>query len=313
MANPWVLPQPAPQEASAEQPPRASGEAGDGSGQFPIGSAAGWRPDPVIEGQLRLWDGKHWTQHVRTHDPVVAAAVAAPPIRSNESLRAWALMAQLTLGLWIAVSAIAMLWQIATLNTLQVWSLQPGEPHDTEARSILQTAILIVIAQLLVFVVNLVFLFVWIGVARNDRYMNRSLLRGSTWGTIVGWLVPFVRVHVTWRSLTDLWAGSDPQRAKLGPGSASRAIPPLVLTYVILRFFPTWVVALAVARTREALGTVDLLRDWIFALIVTTAILIAANVCLIVIITRITDQLRGRGTAPGTIAVSPISASFTRA
>ncbi len=315
MTDPWVLPQASAPAARAGEPgpPAFPTAAADGSERFPIGSEAGWRADPTVPGQLRLWDGKHWTDHVRSLELESDQARPLGSIRTNTSLRAWALMAQLTLGLWIAVSCIAMLWQIATLNTLEVWSLQPGDLHEGEARDLLRQTILIVVAQLLVHVVSVAFLLVWIGVARNDRYINKALLRGSTGGAVIGWLIIFLRVKISRQTLTDLWHASNPARAGDGPRAGSRATPPLVLAYWLLRFFTPWVVLVVLLRARDAIGTVDRLRDSIFGLILGTGFLVAATVCLIVVITRVTDQLRGRAASPDPRAAAPISASFTRA
>lgn len=308
MSDAWALP-----ETSGAVAPTGPAATPAEPERFPMGSEAGWRPDPTVPGQLRLWDGRHWTDHVRSLE--VAAETAARPlgsVRTNTATRAWALMAQLTLGLWIVVSCVAMLWQIATLNTLEIWSLQPGDLHETEARDLLRQTILIVVAQILVHVVSVSFLLVWIGVARADRYVNRALLRGSTGGAVIGWLIPFVRVRLSRRTLTDLWHASNPANAGDGPRSAVRATPPLVLSYWLLRFFAPLVVLAVLLRSRDALGTVDRLRDSIFALVLGTGFLVAATVCLILVITRVTDQLRGRSAAPDTRAAPPVSASFTR-
>lgn len=308
MSDPWVLP-----EASPEGAPAVPGT----SDRFPMGSEAGWRPDPTVPGQLRLWDGRHWTDHVRSVEAEATGRDGSSrplgSMRTNTAVRAWALMAQLTLGLWVAVSCVAMLWQIATLNTLEIWSLQPGDLHETEARDLLRQMILIVVAQVIVHVVSVGFLLVWIGVARADRHLNHALLRGSTAGAVVGWLIPFLRVRISRRTLTDLWHASNPARAADGSRTGSRATPPLVLAYWLLRFFAPLVVVVVLLRARDAIGTVDRLRDTIFALILGTGFLVAATVCLIVVITRVTDQLRGRATVPDTRAAPPISASFTRA
>ena len=56
----------------------------------------------------------------------------------------------------------------------------------------------------------------------------------------------------------------------------------------------------------------DELRDLIFAFIVSDRPRIAATVCLILIITRVTDHLRGRAPAAGAETARPIAAQFTR-
>ena len=94
----------------------------------------------------------------------------------------------------------------------------------------LRTMILIGIALLAVWFFAAIFQLVWIGVARNDRHMNRALIRGSTPGTVIGWFVPLVRIRVAWRTLTDLYQASDPRRIGHGPATASRAAPPIVIT-----------------------------------------------------------------------------------
>ncbi len=297
MSDPWTPP---------------TGETPDAPTYFPHGTEAGWRPDPNVAGQLRLWDGRHWTEHVRPLDPVAEARKAAPPPRANEGVRAWALIAQLMLALKIVASCTALLWGIATLNTLQIWSLQPGDVHEDEARAVVHTMILIAIALVAVWLFAAVFQLVWIAVARNDRHMNRALLRGSTVGTVIGWFVPLVRIRIAWRTLTDLYQASDPRRAGHGPATASRAAPPIVIAYCILRFFPSLVVSLALFRIREALGSVDELRDLIFAFIATTVLDVATTICLILVITRVTDHLRGRATAAGVETVRPVAAQFTR-
>jgi hypothetical protein len=285
---------------------------------FPHGTDAGWRPDPNVGGQLRLWDGRHWTEHVRPLDPEAEARKAAPPIRTNEGVRAWALIAQLMLALKVFASCTAMLWGIVTLNSIQIWTLQPGGLHEDEARAVLRTMILIFLALLGVWLFSAIFQLVWVAVARNDRHMNRALLRGSLVGTMVGWFVPLYRFRVVWRTLTDLWQGSDPRRAGHGPTTASRAAPPLVISYFVLMllrgttvFAPSLVLSLALLRIQQALGTVDHLRDGIFLFIAMTALDVAATVCLILIITWVTDNLRGR-TAPGTTTAKPLGAQFTR-
>jgi len=226
MTDPWVLPQASAPAARAGEPgaPAFPTAAADGSERFPIGSEAGWRADPTVPGQLRLWDGKHWTDHVRSLELESDQARPLGSIRTNTSLRAWALMAQLTLGLWIAVSCIAMLWQIATLNTLEVWSLQPGDLHEGEARDLLRQTILIVVAQLLVHVVSVAFLLVWIGVARNDRYINKALLRGSTGGAVIGWLIIFLRVKISHRRSPT--CGTRPTRLGRATGHVPSHEPP---------------------------------------------------------------------------------------
>ena len=184
MTDPWTLPQASPafgsqpeadEEVTFGEPaaPYVGELPPDIATHFPHGSEAGWRPDPNIAGQLRLWDGRHWTEHVRPLDPVVEAQKAAPPVRTNEGVRAWALIAQLMLALSILASCVSLLWWIATLNTLQIWSLQPGDVHESEARSLLRTMILIILALLLVVFLSWVFVMVWVGVARNDRHMNK--------------------------------------------------------------------------------------------------------------------------------------------
>lgn len=286
---------------------------------FPHGTDAGWRPDPNVAGQLRLWDGRHWTEHVRPLDPEAEARKAAPPIRTNEGVRAWALIAQIMLALKIVASCTALLWGIVTLNSIEIWSLQPGSFHEDEARAVLRTMILIFIALLGVWLFSAIFQLVWIAVARNDRHMNRALLRGSLVGTIVGWFIPLLRFRIVWRTLTDLWQGSDPRRAGHGPSTASRAAPPMVIAYfvlILLRgttiFAPSIVLSLAMLRVQEALGTVDNLRDAVLLFIAMTALDIAATVVLILIITRVTDNLRGRAPAPGTTTAKPLGAQFTR-
>jgi hypothetical protein len=323
MTDPWTLPQASPAFGSPHEAedavsfgepaaPYAGELPPDIATHFPHGSEAGWRPDPNVAGQLRLWDGRHWTEHVRPLDPVVEAQRAAPPVRTNEGVRAWALIAQLMLSLKVLSSCVALLWGIVTLNTIQIWTLQPGDLHEDEARSVLRTMILIGIALLAVWLLAAVFQLVWIAVARNDRHMNRALVRGSTPGTIIGWFVPLFRIRVAWRTLTDLYQASDPRRVGHGPTTASRAAPPIVITYCLLRFFPSILISLALFRIREALGSVDQLRDLIFAFIATTALDVAATVCLILIITKVTDNLRGRAPAPGTETVKPMGAQFTR-
>jgi hypothetical protein len=323
MTDPWTLPEASPEFGIPRKPeepvsfgdpvPPHLGELlPDIATHFPHGTDAGWRPDPNIAGQLRLWDGRHWTEHVRPLDPVAEAQRTAAPSRPNEGVRAWALIAQLMLALKVVASCTALLWGIATLNTLQIWSLQPGDVHEDEARAVLRTMILIGIALLAVWFFAAIFQLVWIGVARNDRHMNRALIRGSTPGTVIGWFVPLVRIRVAWRTLTDLYQASDPRRIGHGPATASRAAPPIVITYCALKFFPTIVISIGLFRVREALGSVDELRDLIFAFIATTALDIGATICLILVITRVTDNLRGRAPAAGAETAKPIAAQFTR-
>ncbi len=323
MPDPWTLPQASPASGSPQEPaatavfgesaPLIGGEPPpDLATLFPHGTEAGWRPDPNIAGQLRLWDGRHWTEHVRPLDPVAEEQRAAPPVRTNEGVRAWALIAQLMLSLSILASCVSLLWWIATLNTLQIWSMQPSEVHEDEARTLLRTMVLIVLALLLVVVLSWVFVMVWVGVSRNDRHMNRQLIRGSMVGTVIGSCVPLLNIRIAWRTLTDLYQASDPRRIGHGPTTASRAAPPIVIAFCVLYFFPTWIESLALIRIREALGTVDYLRDLIFAFIISTALGVAATVCLILIITRVTDQLRGRAPAPGAQTARPIAAQFMR-
>jgi hypothetical protein len=319
MTDPWTLPQASPAFGSSREahpafgdPPPSVEQPPESSASFPHGNEAGWRPDPNVAGQLRLWDGRHWTEHVRPVDPLVAEQKAAPPVRANEGVRAWALIAQLMLALTVLASCVSLLWWIATLNTLQIWSMQPGEMHEDEARSLLRTMILLFLALLLVIVFSWLFVMIWVGVARNDRHMNKSLLRGSMIGTIIGCFVPFLNIRVAWRTLTDLYQGSDPRRAGHGPTTASRAAPPIVVAFCLLYFFPGWIQALALFRIRQALGTVDYLRDLIFSFILSTALGVAATVCLILLITRVTDNLRGRAPAAGAEAARPLAAQFTR-
>jgi hypothetical protein len=330
MNDRWSLPQASPALGSTGEPakPVVLGEpAAPLTGQmppdiathFPHGTEAGWRPDPNVGGQLRLWDGRHWTEHVRPLDPEMEARKAAPPIRTNEGVRAWALIAQLLLALKILASCTALLWGIVTLNSIEIWSLQPGDFHEDEARAVLRTMVLIFIALLGVWLFSAIFQLIWVCVARNDRHMNRALLRGSLVGTIVGWFVPLIRFRVVWRTLTDLWQGSDPRRIGHGATTASRAAPPLVIAYFVLMllrgttiFAPSLVLSLAILRVQEALGTVDHLRDAVFLFIAMTALDVAATVCLILIITRVTDNLRGRTPAPGTTTAKPLGAQFTR-
>jgi len=330
MNDRWTLPQASPAFGSSGEPagPVAFGEPAapptgemppDIATHFPHGTQPGWRPDPNVAGQLRLWDGRHWTEHVRPLDPEAEAVKAVPPIRTNEGVRAWALIAQLMLGLKILASCTALLWAIVTLNSIEIWTLQPGDPHEDEARAVLRTMILIFLALLGVWLFSAIFQLVWVAVARNDRHMNRALLRGSMVGTIVGWFVPILRFRIVWRTLTDLWQGSDPRRAGHGPTTASRAAPPLVVSHVVLMllrgttiFAPSLVLSLALLRIQQALGTVDHLRDGIFLFIAMTALDVAATVCLILIITRVTDNLRGRTPAPGTTTPKPLGAQFTR-
>jgi hypothetical protein len=323
MPDPWTLPQASPASGSLQEPaatavfgesaPLIGGEPPpDLATLFPHGTEAGWRPDPNIAGQLRLWDGRHWTEHVRPLDPVAEEQRAAPPVRTNEGVRAWALIAQLMLSLSILASCVSLLWWIATLNTLQIWSMQPSEVHEDEARTLLRTMVLIVLALLLVVVLSWVFVMVWVGVSRNDRHMNRQLIRGSMVGTVIGSCVPLLNIRIAWRTLTDLYQASDPRRIGHGPTTASRAAPPIVIAFCVLYFFPTWIESLALIRIREALGTVDYLRDLTFAFIISTALGVAATVCLILIITRVTDHLRGRAPAPGAQTARPIAAQFMR-
>jgi hypothetical protein len=323
MPDPWTLPHASPASGSPQEPaatavfgesaPLIGGEPPpDLATLFPHGTEAGWRPDPNIAGQLRLWDGRHWTEHVRPLDPVAEEQRAAPPVRTNEGVRAWALIAQLMLSLSILASCVSLLWWIATLNTLQIWSMQPSEVHEDEARTLLRTMVLIVLALLLVVVLSWVFVMVWVGVSRNDRHMNRQLIRGSMVGTVIGSCVPLLNIRIAWRTLTDLYQASDPRRIGHGPTTASRAAPPIVIAFCVLYFFPTWIESLALIRIREALGTVDYLRDLIFAFIISTALGVAATVCLILIITRVTDHLRGRAPAPGAQTARPIAAQFMR-
>lgn len=323
MSDPWTLPQAGPVVGGTRGPaepvvfgepaaPHVGEQPPDLATHFPHGTEAGWRPDPNVAGQLRLWDGRHWTEHVRPLDPELEAQRAAPPVRTNEGVRAWALIAQVMLALKVLASCVALLWGIVTLNSIQIWTLQPGDLHEDEARSVLRTMILIGIALLAVWFFTAVFQLVWIAVARNDRHMNRALLRGSTAGTVIGWFVPLFRIRVAWRTLTDLYQASDPRRAGHGATTASRAAPPIVVTYCIVRFFPSIVISLALLRIREALGSVDELRDLIFAFIATTALDVAAAVCLILVITRVTDHLRGRAPVPGSETPKPMGAQFTR-
>jgi len=330
MNDRWTLPQASPAFGSSGEPagPVAFGEPAapptgemppDIATHFPHGTQPGWRPDPNVAGQLRLWDGRHWTEHVRPLDPEAEAVKAVPPIRTNEGVRAWALIAQLMLALKVFASCTAMLWGIVTLNSIQIWTLQPGGLHEDEARAVLRTMILIFLALLGVWLFSAIFQLVWVAVARNDRHMNRALLRGSLVGTMVGWFVPLYRFRVVWRTLTDLWQGSDPRRAGHGPTTASRAAPPLVISYFVLMllrgttvFAPSLVLSLALLRIQQALGTVDHLRDGIFLFIAMTALDVAATVCLILIITWVTDNLRGRTPAPGTTTAKPLGAQFTR-
>ena len=330
MTDPWTLPQaslafgspgePAETVAFGEPAAPIGGELPpDIATHFPHGTEAGWRPDPNVAGQLRLWDGRHWTEHVRPLDPVLEAQKAAPPIRTNEGVRAWALIAQLMQSVKVLASCVALLWGIATLNSIQIWSMQPGELHEGDARALLESMVLIGLGLCAVWFFSAVFLLVWIGVARNDRHMNRQLLRGSTIGTVIGWFVPVVRIRIAWRTLTDLYQASDPRRAGHGPTTASRAAPPLVVTHcalVLFRgssiFFPGVLIWLGVTRVSEALGTVDNLRDAMFVLIAVTALDVAATVCLILIITRVTDHLRGRAPAAGAETARPIASQFTR-
>ena len=65
-------------------------------------------------------------------------------------MRAWALIAQLMLALKVVASCVSLLWGIATLNTLQIWSLQPGDVHEDERPALLRTMILLCSALLAV-------------------------------------------------------------------------------------------------------------------------------------------------------------------
>ena len=66
-------------------------------------------------------------------------------------------MKTVLLSLSILASCVSLLWWIATLNTLQIWSMQPGEVHEDEARGLLRTMILIILALVLVVFLSWVF------------------------------------------------------------------------------------------------------------------------------------------------------------
>ena len=141
---------------------------------FPHGTDAGWRPDPNVAGQLRLWDGRHWTEHVRPLDPVAEEQRTAAPEPDQRGRACLGAHRPADAGPVVVASCVSLLWWIATLNTLQIWSMQPGDVHEDEARSLLRTMILLFLAALLVvwFLSRAFVLVVWIGVSRNDRHMN---------------------------------------------------------------------------------------------------------------------------------------------
>ena len=140
MTDPWTLPEASPEFGIPRKPeepvsfgdpvPPHLGELPpDIATHFPHGTDAGWRPDPNIAGQLRLWDGRHWTEHVRPLDPVAEAQKAAPPAGPTRACVPGRSSPQLMLvaeASWRRASR-CLLVDRRRSTPLQIWSMQPGE------------------------------------------------------------------------------------------------------------------------------------------------------------------------------------------
>ena len=133
---------------------------------FPHGTEAGWRPGPERRRAATALGTGGTGPSMSAAGPDGRGAKAAPPVRTKASgLGAHRLLA--VLAFRILASCVTLLWWIATLNTLQIWSLQPGEVHE-RTLSLRGTMILIILALLLV-----VFTYGWVFVMVLGRCRPR--------------------------------------------------------------------------------------------------------------------------------------------
>jgi len=181
---------------------------------FPIGAAPGWRPDPARPGLERLWDGSHWTDHVRPIDrsqPERAALRATPG-------RALAVVVQVLLGAGALLNGALLIFSLYAGNALAVWRIRPEGSSATDRAFLARLGLTLDACAVTLWVVTGVLFLLWLVRRYRDPRVNPTLLRRTPTMAVLSWFVPLLNLWWPAQCLKDLWHASRPEaRSILGP------------------------------------------------------------------------------------------------
>jgi len=282
MSEQWQAPEPAPAV----------------SGHFPTGAEPGWRPDPTVPGLLRLWDGRHWGEETKSLG--ASEETTGPLVRVNASLRVFAVLAQSAIAVYLLGPQPWAYGCFSRRSSSRRSSCGPrltGSEKTSLLKVLLPMELLVTLAGL----VAAVLFLVWLARAYTDRHTDPRGPRRGTGMAVLCWFIPVVSLWVPVQTMNDLWHASKPDG-----GRSSRATPPSVLGWWSLYLLgPIGSAALQVRGAMTLQRPEDVVQWAVAGAVFSLACLLVSGVLLIVVITGVTDHLRGRVPAQGSPVAQP--------
>jgi len=283
MSEQWQAPEPAPAV----------------SDRFPVGAEPGWRPDPTVPGMLRLWDGRHWGEETRWLG--APEQTTGPVVRDNGSLRVLAVIAQAAIAVYLLGTAAMALWLLQSSAFFEKLILRPQTLTEEETTSLLKVLLPLELLVALGGLLAAAFFLVWLGQAYTDRHTDPRGLRRGTGMAILCWFLPVVSLWMPVQTMNDLWHASKP-----AGGRSSRTTPPSILGWWSLYLLgPVGSAALQIRGAMVSHRPEDAVEWAVVGAVFSLACLLVSGVLLIVVITGVTDHLRGRVPAHGSAVHQP--------
>jgi len=252
---------------------------------FPVGAAPGWRPDPARPGQERLWDGSHWTEHVRSLAP---EATDGPPAPATPG-RALSVVIQVLLGAVAVLHGILLVYSIHAGSVVAIWQDRPESSEAAERGLLTRLGLTLDFGAVGLLALTGVLFLVWLARRYTDPRVNRTLLRRTPTMAVLCWFLPIVQLWWPAQCVKDLWHASRPEaRAIIGP--VRHPMPAIMWPWWL-----GWLLRSATTLTPVLfLGGTPPTRELTFALPYEPfgfAFSILSACCLIVIINQIEEAL----------------------
>jgi len=252
-----------------------------------------------VPGLLRLWDGRHWGEETKSLG--ASEETTGPLVRGNASLRVFAVLAQSAIAVYLLGTAALGLWLLQSSVLLETLIMRPEALTGSEKTSLLKVLLSMELLVTLAGLVAAVLFLVWLARAYTDRHTDPRGLRRGTGMAVLCWFIPVVSLWMPVQTMNDLWHASKPDGRR-----SSRATPPSVLGWWSLYLLgPIGSAALQVRGAMTSQRPEDVVQWAVAGAVFSLACLLVSGVLLIVVITGVTDHLRGRVPAQGSPVAQP--------
>jgi len=257
-----------------------------------VSLVAGWYDDPSHAGRWRWWDGQVWTTWVRVDQPRLDEQhrFSRPALGRGWTLLAALAQLGLTLYLLVAGAAFALGWlMFVELGTGQE---RPRAMDQATIDTVVTYGDPLVTAGVVVTLATGVVFIAWLFRAHRSNRMSAGRLQRASGWAIGGWFVPFVNLVMPALVVQDVNRASRPWQQPPGAGLVTCWWVALVGSSVLGRLVGEPDTALPM---REYLAE---LREGVGLGLVADGLGLVAAVLGIVLVRRLTDQVRASPFGP---------------